>query len=180
MGAVEVGQGLQEAVVGRVVVRRNSRSEGPDHRSATSEFIDIERNSLPLVFTRAQIVAIAVSLFLATALLVLTIVASRTPPGIWLAPLIVLGGSAWIAYQRTRRSVLRVDGESITAIRPWSREQIAICDVEGFGVGAEHPHRTLWVAARGRGRVLMLDGLSNEEAELALRTLQAALPSGET
>lgn len=170
------------AQVGRVVVRRAAEADGaePGPPDVLEQSLEIERTTLPLVFTRAQTVAIAISLFLTTAFLVLTIVATASPRGIWIAPILVIAGSAFVGYLRSRRSVVRVDANGLTASRPGMREHVALQDIEGLGVGREHPYRTLWVRVRGRGRVLMLDGLSPEEADLASRSLRAVIAPSES
>ncbi len=164
------------AQVGRIVVRRTAGTDGAEHRRiGAARTLEIERTTLPLAFTRAQTVAIAISLFLTTALLVLSIAATASPPGIWIAPILVIAGAAFVGHQRSRRSVIRVDAKGLTALRSGQREHVALEDIEGLGVGREHPYRTLWVRVRGRGRVLMLDGLSPEEADLASRSLRAVI-----
>jgi hypothetical protein len=88
------------------------------------------------------------------------------------APLIALGLVVALAYRRGRLARVAIRGGAVAVSRPWRREQIPLERIEGLGVGLDAPYSTVWVTVRERGRVLLLDGLTKDEADLVSRRLR--------
>lgn len=90
-----------------------------------------------------------------------------------------LSALAWLWFSGPRRTVERArvwvaDGE-LHATGAEGPARFRADDVEGFGIGEEKPLSTLFARVSGQGRVLLLDGLTREEAEAAASRLTDAL-----
>lgn len=161
--------------VGRVTVRTGTRPEVADYRRpALTAALEIERGPLPFTLTRGQGVVIGLGFVLSAALFAFTLFATSSPV-VCLAPLVMVACVGVVGYQRNRRVLLRVGADAITVSRSLSSERIALEHVEGLGVGLDAPYSTVWITVRTRGRVLLLDGLTRDEADLVSRRLRTVL-----
>lgn len=141
----------------------------------TDAAVEIDRARREVPPSRAQAVAILVALFLAVALATLaTFTGSRPVLGVAPVPLIALVVGAFLQYQRARAVSVRVDAEAITW-RGAGKKRVPKELVESVGIGNDGGHRTVWLAVRGVGRLLVLEGLTDPEAELAAARLRAAV-----
>jgi hypothetical protein len=156
---------------GRLVVRTGTREHAADSRRSA---LEIERGPLPFTLTPARITVIVIATTLSVGTFVVMTIAHATPlPCV--GPLALLAGWALLAFWRGRRVLLQLGEGAITVSGPWSSERVAVDDVEELGVGDDAPYAALWIRVRGRGRVLLLDGLTREEADLASRKLCAVI-----
>jgi hypothetical protein len=102
----------------------------------------------------------------------------RSFPGLGIGALLVVL-LALIAIVRGRRppAIVRVQGTEVRITSFGGSIQLPLERVERLGVGRDmDPLHTVWVAVRGSGRVLLLDGLTAEEAELAAASLRPFVP----
>jgi hypothetical protein len=159
--------------VGRVSVIARARDHVAGYRaSPLAPILVLERDQLPRRPSKGQMVAIGIATFLTLLLTVVGAFAmSRPICGVVPVPALAIIIAAIIAYLRSRAVVVRVDTDDVTLPgRKIPRERI-----ESVGVGSAEPYRTLWLLVRGEGRVLVLEGLTADEAELAERSLVGAL-----
>jgi hypothetical protein len=164
-----------EERTGRISVRTSARPQAADYRRpALAPALEIERGPLPFALSRAQITVIFIAAGFSVALFAVLLRVGATPLPC-LGPVVLLACWALLAHQRGRRIVLAVGADAITVARPWSRERIALDRIEGLGVGLDAPYSTVWITVRDRGRVLLLDGLTRDEAELVSRRLHAVI-----
>ncbi len=95
---------------------------------------------------------------------------------------VAVGALAWLVLRGGKRIVTgtRVgiaDGE-LRVVSPEQRLKVPLDEVEGIGIGEDEPFVTLFARLRGRGRVLLMDGLTREEAEAVVARLGDALGRG--
>lgn len=159
-----------EERAGRIVIRAGVRSTGSD-----SPVLEIERVALPFALSRAQITVVSIATGLAVGIFVVLVLARAPTTLPSVGPLVLLALWALVGHQRRRGVVIRVGAEAITVSRPSSRERVALDRIEALRVGEDAPYSTVWVAARDKGRVLLLDGLTRDEAELIARRLGAVI-----
>lgn len=163
----------EEETVGRLVVRAASRDGESDYRHPAR---------VPVLELRCQPsrggpirsgVAVALASVLATALLAFAIIV-RSWPAVG-AVSVAVGALAWLVLaSRGGRpaTIVRLTDDELSVIAPGRGARVLLADVESVALGEDHDAlRTLFARMRGAGRVLLLDGLTPEEADLALERL---------
>lgn len=162
---------VTEERVGRLLVRRYvaEEREAGYREAALEPRVELRREPLdpPRDVFRSRFAWMA--LLALTAALFAFSVRVGSMPGLGLAG-VVLVILVLIAILKSRRppTLVRVTGVDVRVVRPDGRVEVSLEQIERLGVGRDmDPLHTVWVAVRGQGRVLLLDGLTAEEAELA-------------
>jgi hypothetical protein len=168
-----------EAQVGSIVVRHLTPPEGDAaYRSRWRGPLEIECASASTE-RRAPGVVSALVAVLGLALLGFAAYV-RSGPAIGTVSL-ALVALAWLVLRSRgepvrRRQVIRVDDDRLTVRGADEPIEVPVASVETVGVGlAEASLRSLWVRLPRRGRVLLLDRLTEEEAHCAADALRGAL-----
>ncbi len=164
---------VSEHRVGRLLVR--------EPRAAQDGWVEIRRESLESPtgafrsrFAWMALLAIAVGLIGFSAR-----VGSFPGLGIGVILVALLAG---IAIFRGRRpsSLVRIADAQVSIVAPAGATELPLDDIERLGVGRDmDPLHTVWVAVRGKGRLLLLDGLTVEEAEVAASRLRPFVPTAQ-
>lgn len=171
--------GIEEHRVGQLLVR--TRAVEHDYRDAAIPAeVEILRHALPSLTVRrvrsAAQVAMVISLLLGIALIVFAAIVRSMPAigsvSVAVIALAILFGRG--LFPRSERGVaVRVAGDELRVLADGTR--VRIDRVEDLRTGEDGDLRTLFAVVRERGRVLLLDGLSPDEAALAERHLRAIL-----
>lgn len=164
-----------EERLGRLSIRAPARDE-----AAGSAWIELRRDSLdaPAGAFRSRLAWMAL-MGIAVAMIGFSARVGSFPGlGIGVFLVLLLAG---IAIVRGRRppTIVRVEDGRLRVTRRRVELDVELSSVERVGVGRDmSPLHTLWATVQTGGRVLLLDGLTAEEAELALSRLEPRLRRG--
>lgn len=163
----------EEQRIGRLVVRAASRDGASDYRHPAR---------VPVLELRCEAggrgpirsgAAVALAAVLATVLLAFAVVV-RSWPAVG-AVSVAVGALGWLVLAgRSGRlaAIVRLTKDELRVIAPGRAARVPLSDVESVALGQDRDAlRTLFARVKGAGRVLLLDGLTPEEAALALERL---------
>jgi hypothetical protein len=159
--------------VGRLSVSSRAPDAPQDYRTRSMPVMELTRGSKSL--SRHPRTAIALVALLGVGLLVFAILV-HDGPAIG-AVSVGLAAMLWLVVGSSRRWTeerIRVELDD-DALHVTGKEKlrIPIADIQEVGIGVDTPPlHTLFVHARNAGRMLLLDGLTREEADLAERWLR--------
>jgi hypothetical protein len=179
MIAVQSAAEIHEEHIGNLLVRSAlpMGDEASYRDPALSPQIEIMRSETEVERGnfRSPLVG-ALGVLLSAGVIAFVSVRSWPAVGVVGAALIGLG---WLVLLGSRRTVERtrvwVEDGQLRVVGSEGPLAFGAEDVEGFGVGEEKPLATLFVRSKREGRVLLLVGLTADEAETAASRLAEAL-----
>ncbi len=168
---------LVEERVGRLAVFSRAHEHGSSYRDAALAPILELKLAAAKAPNRPRVRLVGLLILVLSIILLIFALVTRSGPAIGTVS-IALAAMAWLvlAGRRMRSSTLRIQNGELALLDHTAGYRLPLLQIESAGVGQDTEGlATLFVRVRDRGRVLVFDGLSTEEAELAARCLREAL-----
>lgn len=172
-----IAEDAVERKVGRLVIRTATQGDRAGYRHAADAPV-LELRCQPTATGPVRSgTAVALAAVLAAGLLVFAIIV-RSGPAIG-AVSVAIGALGWLVLASRRgraAAIVRIGADELCVIAPDRKLRAPIADVESVALGNDQDAlRTVWARVKGEGRVLLLDGLTTDEADVALERIDAAL-----
>jgi len=161
---------MREEKVGGLTLRRGAPSEGDDQ-------LEIRTGESTVGPATGPGPIMVLVMILGSALLVFAVLVRSLPAMATVGA--ALSAMAWLVMRRrTRRAAsgsIAVGSEGVRVVTAERASTTPFADVEAFGIGESGATHTLWMQVVGEGRVLVFEGLDDDEAEAAEAAIDEAM-----